>query len=342
MNDTFLRACRGEKTEYTPVWLMRQGGRSIPRFNEMMREHGFLDICRIPELAAEATMIPIDAFGVDAVILFSDILTTVVPMGMEMTWDDRKGPGFNNPIRTAGDVARLSVPDAEDAISFVMQAADICKRELVDKVPNIGFAWAPFTVAMYMVEGGPSARFHQARKMMFEAPEVFEALVAKVAEMTTGYVLGQVRHGVDAMIMFDSLAKMVSKEEYDRFALPYAQKTFAAVKATGVPTLYYLNGFTSLATSIKQVDVDVYGLDWRTTINQILHMMGNDIVIQGNLDPYALFAPEDAMRARVQSILDQASRARGHVFNLGEGIMPETPVAKARAMVDAVHELSRK
>jgi uroporphyrinogen decarboxylase len=212
----------------------------------------------------------------------------------------------------------------------------------VDKVPNIGFAGAPFTVAMYMVEGGPSARFHKARMMMFEAPEIFEALVAKVAEMTTGYVLGQVRHGVDAMIMFDSLAKMVSKEEYDRFALPYAKKTFEAVKATGVPTLYYVNGFTSLASSIKEVGVDVYGLDWRTPIDQILHVMGNDIVIQGNLDPYALFASDALMRQRVQLILDQASRARSHVFNLGEGIMPETPVAKARAMVDAVHELSRK
>jgi len=342
MNDSFLKACRGEKTEYTPVWLMRQGGRSIPRFRDMMRDHGFLDICRVPELAAEATMIPIDAFGVDAVILFSDILTTVVPMGMEMTWDDHKGPGYNNPIRSAEDVARLSVPDAEDALSFVMQAADICKRELAGKVPNMGFAGAPFTVAMYMVEGGPSGRFHRARLMMQEAPEVFDALVAKVAEMTTGYVLGQIRHGVDAMIMFDSLAKMVSREEYDRFALPYAKKAFDAVKTTGVPKLYYVNGFTSLASSIRKTDVDVYGLDWRTPIDQILHVLGEDAIIQGNLEPYALFAPDAVMRARVQSVLDQASRARGHIFNLGEGIMPETPVARGRALVDAVHELSRK
>jgi len=342
MNDTFLKACRGERTDYTPVWLMRQGGRSIPRFREMMRQHGFLDVCRIPELAAEATMLPIEAFGVDAVILFSDILTTVVPMGMQMTWDDVRGPGFTNPVRTRAEVARLRVPDAEDALSFVLQAAEICKRELAGKIPNMGFAGAPFTVAMYMVEGGPSARFHQARSMMFQAPEVFDALLSKVAEMTTSYLLAQIRHGVDAVIMFDSLAKMVSREEYDRFALPHALRAFSAFKAAGVPTLYYVNGFAPLTGSIRESGVDVYGLDWRTPIDEALKVLGTDAVIQGNLDPYVLFAPPAVTEARVRQILDQASRARAHIFNLGEGIIPETPVARARELVDMVHRLSRR
>jgi uroporphyrinogen decarboxylase len=341
MNDSFLKACRGEPVPHTPVWVMRQGGRSIPRFREMMDKYGFLDICRVPELAAEATMIPIDSFGVDAVILFSDILTTPVPMGMDMVWDDIKGPGYTNPVRSMADVERLIVPDPEDGLAFVMQAADICKRELEGKMPNMGFAGAPFTVAAYMVEGGPSSGFHQTRKMLFTAPEIFEALVSKVARLTAAYLKAQVKHGVDAAIIFDSLAKIIGHDEYARFALPYARQVFDAVKETGVPTLYYVNGFAALTADIHRSGADVLGLDWRTRIDDVLKILGNDVIIQGNLDPFALHLPPAAMEARVKDILDMGKPAKGHIFNLGEGVMPGTPVELTRAMVETVHRLSQ-
>jgi len=341
MNHTFLQACRGEPAPYTPVWIMRQGGRSIPRFREMMAKDGFLNICRVPELAAEATMLPIEAFGVDAVILFSDILTTVVPMGMDMVWDDAKGPGYTNPVRSMADVEKLVITDPEETLSFVMAAADICKKELKGSVPNMGFAGAPFTVAAYMVEGGPSGGFHHARKMMFQSPEVFHALVDKVARLTTAYLQAQIRHGVDAVIMFDSLAKIIGRNEYDRFVLPYIKESITALKAEGVPVLYYVNGFAGVSRSIAKTGADVFGLDWRTRIDYALHSLGKDVVVQGNLDPYVLFMPPAEMEKRVREVLAQGKKAKGHIFNLGEGIMPDTPVASARAMVDAVHEFSR-
>jgi uroporphyrinogen decarboxylase len=342
MNDTFLRVCRGEPVPYTPVWLMRQGGRFIPRYREIQARHGFLALCRTPELAAEATMLPLSVVDVDSVILFSDILTTAEPMGMPLSYDEATGPHFISPVRSQADVDRLIIPDPEESLSFVMEAAKIVARELNGKVPNIGFAGAPFTMAAYMVEGGASSRFFYPRKMMFEAPEVFSALVDKVAKLTTEYLRAQIKAGVDAVMFFDSLARIIGPAEYARFAMPFMKESIASLKSEGVPILYFVNGCTPLLDLIRQTGPDVVGLDWRTDIGWAAEKLGKDIAVQGNIDPYAMLAPQEQMEARVKEILAGGKKAKGHIFNLGEGIFPEAPIDRVRRLVDAVHSLSRR
>lgn len=341
MNDTFLKACRGEPVPYTPVWLMRQGGRFIPRYRELQAKHGFLALCRTPELAAEATMLPLSVIEVDSVILFSDILTTAEPMGMPLRYDEATGPHFISPVRTKADVDRLVVPDPRESLDFMLEAARIVARELGGKVPDIGFAGAPFTMAAYMVEGGASTRFYYPRKMMFEAPEVFRALVAKVTRLTTEYLRAQIKAGVDAVMYFDSLAKIIGPAEYARFALSFMKESIAALKSEGVPIIYYVNGSAPLLDLIRQTGADVVGLDYRVNLGWAVRQLGKDIAVQGNLDPYALFGPAGEMEAQVSQILAGGKAARGHVFNLGDGILPETTIDQAKRLVDAVHRLSR-
>ncbi len=341
MNDTFLKACRGEKVPYTPIWLLRQGGRFIPRYREISAKHGFLALCRTPELAAEATLLPLSVVDVDTVILFSDILTTVEPMGMPLTYDEARGPSFISPVRSQADVDRLIMPDPEESLSFVMEAARIVARELDGKLPDIGFAGAPFTMATYMVEGGASTRFFYARKMMFEAPEIFSALVAKVARLTTEYLRAQIKAGVDAVMYFDSLARIIGPSEYARFALPVMKESIASLKGEGVPIIYYVNGCAPLLDQIREAGPDVVGLDWRISLDAAAARLGGDIAVQGNLDPYAMLAPRDQLEARVKEILAQGTKARGHIFNLGEGIFPEVPVDRVKLLVDSVHRFSQ-
>ncbi len=341
MNDTFLKACRGEKVPYTPIWLLRQGGRFIPRYREISAKYGFLTLCRTPELAAEATLLPLSVVDVDTVILFSDILTTVEPMGMPLTYDETRGPSFINPVRSQADVDRLIIPDPEEGLSFVMEAAKIVARELDGKLPDIGFAGAPFTMATYMVEGGASTRFFYARKMMFEAPEVFSALVAKVAKLTTKYLRAQIKAGVDAVMYFDSLARIIGPAEYARFALPVMKESIASLKSEGVPVIYYVNGCAPLIDQIRETGPDVAGLDWRISLDTAAARLGKDIAVQGNLDPYAMLAPRDHLEARVKEILAQGTKARGHIFNLGEGIFPEVSVDRVKFLVDSVHRFSQ-
>ena len=341
MNDTFLKACRGEKVPYTPIWLLRQGGRFIPRYREISAKYGFLTLCRTPELAAEATLLPLSVVDVDTVILFSDILTTVEPMGMPLTYDETRGPSFINPVRSQADVDKLVIPDPEEGLSFVMEAAKIVARELDGKLPDIGFAGAPFTMATYMVEGGASTRFFYARKMMFEAPEIFSALVAKVARLTTEYLRAQIKAGVDAVMYFDSLARIIGPAEYARFALPVMKESIASLKDEGVPIIYYVNGCAPLIDQIRETRPDVVGLDWRISLDEAIARLGKDIAVQGNLDPYAMLAPSDHLEARVKEILAQGTKARGHIFNLGEGIFPEVSVDRVKFLVDSVHKFSQ-
>ncbi|RJQ37050.1 MAG: uroporphyrinogen decarboxylase [Dehalococcoidia bacterium] len=342
MNDTLLKACRGEPVPYTPVWMMRQGGRFIPRYRELVAKNGFLTVCRTPELAAEATILPLSVVDVDSVILFSDILTTAEPMGMPLRYEDATGPHFISPVRTKADVDRLVIPDPEEKLGFMMAAAKIVARELKGKVPDIGFAGAPFTMAAYMVEGGASTRFFYPRKMMFEAPEVFTALVGKVARLTTEYLRGQIKAGVDAIMFFDSLAKIIGPAEYARFALPFMKESIAALRGEGVPIIYYVNGAAPLLDLVKQTRPDVVALDYRVNLGWAAKQLGKDFAVQGNLDPYALLAPPEEMEARVKEILDEGKSAKGHVFNLGDGIQPETTIEQAKRLVDAVHRLSRR
>jgi uroporphyrinogen decarboxylase len=278
---------------------------------------------------------------VDSVILFSDIMTTAEPMGMPLKYDEATGPHYISPVRSKADVERLVIPDPEESLGFMMAAAKIVARELKGKVPDIGFAGAPFTMAAYMVEGGASTRFFYARKMMFEAPEVFLSLVAKVTKLTTAYLRAQVKAGVDAVMYFDSLAKIVGPAEYARFALPFMKESIASLRSEGVPIIYYANGGAPLLNFIRQTGADVAGLDYRMNLGWAIKQLGKDIAVQGNLDPYALLAPRDHMEAQVKAILDDGKKAKGHIFNLGDGILPETSIDQAKRLVDAVHRLSR-
>lgn len=340
MNDTFLKACRGEKTSYTPVWMMRQAGRFLPPHRKLSEKYGFLTLCRTPELAAEVTMLPVNALGVDAAIFFSDILTTVAPMGMDLRYDEGKGPSFANPIRTPADVDRLTVPEAEDALRFVYQAQKILARELSNKVPLIGFAGGPFTVAAYMIEGSSTYAFARLRSFVFREPTAFHALMDKVSRLTATYLAGQAKSGANALMIFDSFAGILGPQDYTRFNLPYVKHIIADIKQTGVPIIYFGLGQHGAYAAIRDCGADVIGIDYMVNIDAAIARLGTNLSVQGNLEPYVLLQSREQVAARAKDVLSRARKARGHIFNLGHGVPENTPVDNGRALVDIVHELS--
>ncbi|MCX8126759.1 MAG: uroporphyrinogen decarboxylase [Dehalococcoidia bacterium] len=270
MNDTFLKACRGEKTDYTPLWLMRQAGRFLPQYRKVSERYGFLTMCRTPELAAEVTLQPVDVLGVDAAIFFSDILTTVVPMGMDLRYDEEKGPSFANPIRTVADVERLTVPDPEEALAFVYQAQKILARELVRKVPLIGFAGGPFTVAAYMIEGSSSHTFSKVKTFVFTQPEAFRSLMDKVSRLTASYLKMQARAGANALMIFDSFAGVLGPQDYLDFNLPYLKDIINEIRNTGVPIIYFGLGQHGNFPALAGCGADVIGIDYNVTLDDAI------------------------------------------------------------------------
>lgn len=340
MNDTFIKACKGEKTDYTPVWLMRQAGRFLDEFQETRKKANFLEMCKTPELAAEITMQPVDVLGVDAAIFFSDILTTVEPMGMVLDYDDSKGPSYLNPIKRQADVDKLIVPDPEDTISYVYEAQKILVREL--KVPLIGFAGAPFTVVSYMIEGASSASLFKTKDMAFGNPALFYTLMEKVSRFTAEYLKAQAKAGANALMLFDSFAGALGPGDYQIYNLPYVKSIIAEIKDAGVPIIYF--GFNAHASlpEIAQCGADVIGIDYNQNLDTAISQLGQGVTVQGNMEPYMLVQPRDRMVARAREILDQGKSARAHIFNLGHGVPVTTPPDNARALVEAVHEYSKK
>ncbi|HHO47693.1 MAG TPA: uroporphyrinogen decarboxylase [Desulfobacteraceae bacterium] len=340
MNDTFLRACRGEKTEYTPVWFMRQAGRYLPEYQQVRGKVTFLELCHSPELCTEVTLQPIDIFGFDAAILFSDILIPMEAMNLELDFHEGKGFVFARPVRDRKAVDDLVVPDPEETMPFVMETIRLLRREL--KVPLIGFSGAPFTLATYLIEGGSSRVFLETKKMMFQAPEMYDALLRKITACTSLYLQAQARAGAQALQIFDSWAGVLAPCDFERFALPYVQSIIRDLrKVTDVPIIYFANNGASLIELSRTAGADVLGLDWRINIKDGVRRVG-DHAVQGNLDPVALFLPKTELEARIKKLLDDAVDARGHIFNLGHGILPQTPPEQARIAVDAVHRLSRR
>lgn len=339
MNDTFLKACRGEKTDYTPIWMMRQAGRYLPEYQKVRGNISFLDLCKTPELCVEVTLQPVDIIGVDAAILFSDILIPMEAMGTRLDFHEGRGPVFADPVRTKAAIELLRVPDAQEATGFVMETIRLLRREL--KVPLIGFAGAPFTCATYLIEGGSSRFFFETKKMMYQAPELYHSLLNKITECTIGYLEAQAEAGAQALQLFDSWAGVLEPDDFAEFALPYAQKIIAALKKYNIPLIYFANNGATLLELSATSGADVIGLDWRIRIDDAIRRVG-DRAIQGNLDPIALLLPENNLRARIANILERAKDAKGHVFNLGHGIHQFTPPSQARLAVDMVHELSRK
>jgi len=343
MNDTFLKACRGEKVDYTPVWMMRQAGRYLPEYQQVRSKLTFLELCKTPELAAEVTIQPIDILGVDAAILFSDILIPLEAMGLTLEFHEKIGPVFPDPVRDRQAVDRLIIPDPKEHLNFVLETIRILRSELAQKVPLIGFAGAPFTLATYLIEGGSSKFFFETKKMMFADPELYTSLLEKITECTSVYLKAQAAAGAQALQIFDSWAGVLAPGDFERFALPYVQRIIADLKeSTDVPIIYFANNGATLLDLSKTSGADVLGLDWRVDIAKAVEQLGADVSVQGNLDPIALLLPEKELRERVAKILAGASKARGHICNLGHGIHQFTPPAQAKLFIDTVHELSRK
>jgi len=339
MNETFLKACRGEKTDYTPIWMMRQAGRYLPEYQKVRSGRSFLELCKSPELCVEVTIQPLDRFGMDAAILFSDILIPMEAMGLELEFHEGRGPIFPRTVRDRAALDRLIVPDPDETMGFVMETIRLLRREL--KVPLIGFAGAPFTCATYLIEGGSSKVFWETKKMMFTAPDLFHGLMDKITRCTTAYLLAQAKAGAQALQLFDSWAGILAPSDFTTFALPYVQRIIADLQPTGLPIIYFANNGATLLDYSVQSGADVIGLDWRINIGDAIRRVG-DKAVQGNIDPFALLLPEDQLRARIKQLLDDARDARGHIFNLGHGIHQFTPPEQARIAVDAVHEYSRR
>ncbi len=336
----FLMACRGERPPYTPIWIMRQAGRYLPEYRRLRASvSGFLELCKTPKLAAQVTLMPIEAIGVDAAILFSDILIPVEAMGVPLRFDEGKGP-----ILGEVDMAKdLSVP-ADDTYHFVYETITLSRERLNQMgIPLIGFSGAPFTLASYIIEGGGTSRFVKTKEFMYTKPRDFSRLMELLTEVIIRYLSLQVEAGVDAVQLFDSWMGTLSPYDYQEIVLPYTCRISKAVQEMGVPFIHFGTGGPMLLKAIKdEVKPEVLGIDWRIAMAQALELLGSDTVVQGNLEPCALFLPEQRLSLLVDRILKEASPFRAHIFNLGHGIMPIMEPEKARFLVEEVHRLSRE
>jgi uroporphyrinogen decarboxylase len=335
-----LRAARGEPAGITPVWFMRQAGRYMPEYRAIRAHHTLLEICAQPGLAAEVTLQPVEALGVDAAILFADILLPLEPLGLDLAFAPGEGPVIFNRVRTAAHVEALRPVDVESDLGHVLEAVRIVRRELAGRVPLIGFAGAPFTVASYAIEGGPSRHFLETKKLMFGAPEVWHALMRKLATVLADYLAAQARAGAQVVQLFDSWAGALSPDDYRRFVLPYSRQVLAALEPLDVPTIHFGVGTAPLLEAMREAGGDVIGLDWQTPLDEGWRRIGGGRGVQGNLDPAALFAPLPELERRVDDVLRRAAGRPGHIFNLGHGILQNTPVENVRAVVEMVHEKS--
>ena len=337
----FLRAVRRERVPYTPVWLMRQAGRYLPEYRALRERFGFLELCRNPEAAAAVTLQPVERLGVDAAILFADILLVLEPLDVGLEFAAGEGPVINQPVRTAADVARLRPVDVESALGFVFETVATVRRALDGRVPLIGFAGAPFTVASYLVEGGASRDFLRVKRFMYEDPESWHRLMRLLVDATIRYLNGQIAAGAQAVQLFDSWVGALAPDDYAAFVLPHTRAIVAGL-TPGIPVIHFGTGTAGLLPLMREAGGDVIGLDWRVDLDTAWARVGHDVAVQGNLDPAALLARPAVFRERVKTILDRAGGRPGHVFNLGHGVHQATPVEHVRALVDMVHEMSAR
>jgi uroporphyrinogen decarboxylase len=337
----FLQACARQATAFTPVWLMRQAGRYMPEYRAVRARHGFLDLCKNPAAAAEVTLQPVRRLGVDAAILFADILLVLEPLGVGLEFTKGDGPIIHRPVRSADDVQRLAAVDVDDAVPFVFETVRLARKALDEQVPLIGFAGAPFTLASYLIEGGPSREFLRTKSFMREERAAWSALMGQLADITAEYLNGQIAAGVQAVQLFDSWVGMLSPADYREFVLPYSRRAIAGL-SPGTPVIHFGTGTGGLLELMKAAGGDVIGLDWRVEIDRAWERLGADVAVQGNLDPAVLLASVGEIRGAATAILDAVGRRPGHIFNLGHGIHKETPVDHVAALVDIVHELSSR
>ena len=337
----FLAACRREPTSYTPIWLMRQAGRYMEDYRRLRAQYDFLDLCKRPDLAAEITVAPVERLGVDAAILFADILLILEPLGVGLEYSKGDGPVIHRPVRGAQDIDALKSFDPAQELSFVYDAVKKTRAALNDKVPLIGFAGAPFTLASYLIEGGGSRNYAHTKKLFYAAPDAWQRLMEQLARLVSEYLNCQIAAGAQAVQLFDSWAGCLTPADYERFAMPYTKAVIDAV-TPGVPVINFSTGTAGALKQLRAAGGDVIGLDWRVNLDDGWAAVGHDVAVQGNLDPVALFAAPKEIKTRAAEILRRAAGRPGHVFNLGHGVLPETPVDHVVALVDAVHELSAR
>lgn len=336
-----MRACRRQPAEYTPIWLMRQAGRYLKEYRALRKKYSFLEMCKTPELAAQVTLQPIDKFKLDAAIIFSDILIPLEPMGVKFEFAKGEGPVFHHPHRERKEVEKLRLIEPEEDVSFLIKAIQIVRKELKEKIPLIGFCGAPFTLASYIIEGGHSKNYVLTKSMMYQDRPTWGALMEKISEVLIRYLNAQIRAGVQAVQVFDSWVGCLSPRDYEEYVLPYSKKVIKGVREK-VPLIHFATSSSTLLELMRQAGGDVIGVDWRMDIGEAWDRLGYDVAIQGNLDPVILFGSVDLIEEEVKRILNLVSGRPGHIFNLGHGILPNTPVDHVAALVDMVHEFSSR
>jgi uroporphyrinogen decarboxylase len=329
------RACRLEPVERTPVWFMRQAGRSLPEYRELRKHHSLFEVCRQPEICAEVTLQPVRAHGVDAAVMFADIMLPVLGMGIDVELVEGVGPVVERPIQSLGDVERLGVPDPQESVPFILEAVRLVRDELGPNQAVIGFAGGPFTVAGYLIEGKPTREFAKTKACMYGSPEVWHGLMDKLAETFALYLAAKVDAGADVVQLFDSWVGARSADDYREFVAPYSQRVLAGVD---VPTIHFGTGTLHLLGDMAAVGGDVIGLDWRVPIERGWEIVGPDRAVQGNLDPALLLGPWERTEAATIGILEAVAGRHGHIFNLGHGVLPDTEPAVLGQLVELVHE----
>jgi len=337
----FLDACRRRPTAFTPIWLMRQAGRYMPEYRAMRERHGFIDLCKNPQAAAEVTLQPVERLGVDAAILFADILLVLEPLGVGLEFSKGEGPHIQRPVRSADDLARLGRVDVEASVGFVFETVRLARKALADRIPLIGFAGAPFTLASYLIEGGASREFLLTKRFMRAERDAWHAMLGRLAGITADYLNGQIAAGAQAVQLFDSWVGTLSPADYREFVLPHSRSVIERL-APDVPVIHFGVGTATLLPLMKEAGGGVIGLDWRVELGPTWERLGYDVGVQGNLDPAVLLSSGGEIRRAAKAILDGAARRPGHIFNLGHGVHQETPVENVKALVDIVHELSAR
>jgi uroporphyrinogen decarboxylase len=332
----FLAACRRQPVPYRPVWIMRQAGRYLPEYRALRAKVNFEALTRTPDLAAEVTLQPLRRFELDAAILFSDIMTPLQGMGVDLTFEP--GPVVREPIRTDAQIEALPSLVAQRDVPFVLETIRLVRANMPRLAPLIGFAGAPFTLLCYLVCGRPSKEFAAARTFLYAQPDAAQRLLERLADAMAEYLAAQAHAGAQALMLFESWAGLLAPKEFKQFALPAVRRTAAALRRTGVPLIYYVNQGSALMPAVAQLDVDVVGVDWRSGLSEVRRVLGPGKAVQGNLDPAALFAPAAELRRHVDAVLDEAGSAPGHIFNLGHGIWPDTDPDAVARLVDYVHE----
>ncbi|HEY7336176.1 MAG TPA: uroporphyrinogen decarboxylase [Bryobacteraceae bacterium] len=337
MNSRFLEACRRRPTDVRPVWFMRQAGRYLKQYRDIRAKHGILEICKRPDLAAQVTLQPVEILDVDAAIVFADLLLPVEPMGLKLRFAAGEGPVIENPIRTSDDIDNLSISNT-DELGYVSETIQIVNKALGGRVPVVGFTGAPFTMASYMVEGGPSRNFIRTKQMMYRDETLWRRLMGKLVDVLGAFGVLQVSAGARIIQVFDSWVGALGPDDYVRYVAPYSRALIERIRSAGVPVIHFGTGAAGFFRELHAAGGDVMGVDWRVNIDQAWMDISYRSAVQGNLDPAVLFAPIPEIRMRVHELLKRTGSRPGHIFNLGHGILPETPVDHVKACVEIVRE----